>query len=721
MKNLNDQQVRAIQALEGPFLVLAGAGSGKTRVVTQRIAHLIDEGIPPSQILAVTFTNKAASEMQNRVKELTFHSVLISTFHSLGARILRESIHAFPHYSRNFVIYDEEDVLKVIKNCMEELHISDKKLEPKAFKHLISQAKNALKNPDQINDFDAESNAELHFQKVYAAYQRRMSEYNALDFDDLLYLTVRLFREYPEILAYYQNRWQFLLIDEYQDTNDAQYAMVTHLVEKTHNLFVVGDPDQSIYSWRGAKIYNILNFEKDFPGAQVIHLEQNYRSRSNILDASNALIDNNQNRLKKSLWSDRGAGEKIKLFPAETERFEAGFIAERIQNYHEQGIPYNEMVVFYRTNFQSRVFEDTFLHNDIPYVIVGGVSFYQRKEIKDILAFLRIANEASDYVSFARTINLPKRGIGDTTLEKIRVHAQKNRMSILSFAQALIEQQPLPFIFKLNQKQQEGLKEYLQVIARLQEISAKGTIQEGVEAAIKESGYLGLLKEDAETFQDRKANLEELVSKANEWETSTPEPSLSAFLEELSLKSTIDDTHHSKNRVNLMTIHNGKGLEFTAVFLAGMEEDLFPHANSRGNFDALEEERRLCYVGMTRAKEYLYLTFARNRHLWGTIRSQRASRFLSEIPPNFIEKIILNRRPDSYRPPIPEYKMVEPVIAVEEPESLETGDTIFHKEFGVGKINKSYQGSIGLTYQIFFVKDNRERTLVAKYAKLKKL
>ncbi|MBS4167705.1 UvrD-helicase domain-containing protein [Parachlamydia sp. AcF125] len=721
MQTLNAQQIRAVQALEGPFLVLAGAGSGKTRVVTQRIAHLIEEGISPSQILAVTFTNKAASEMQNRVKELTLHSVLISTFHSLGARILRESIHAFPHYSRNFVIYDEEDVLKVIKNCMEELHITDKKIEPKTFKHLISQAKNALKTPEQINDFDAESKAELYFQKVYAAYQSRMSEYNALDFDDLLFLTVRLFREHPEVLAYYQNRWQFLLIDEYQDTNDAQYAMVAHLVEKTHNLFVVGDPDQSIYSWRGAKIHNILNFEKDFPGAQVIHLEQNYRSRSNILEASNALINNNQNRLEKSLWSDRGAGEKLKLFPAETERFEASFIAEKIQSHREQGIPYNEMVVFYRTNFQSRVLEDTFLQNEIPYTIVGGISFYQRKEIKDILAFLRIANEPNDYISFARTINLPRRGIGDTTLEKIRVHAQKNGLSILDFAEALIEQSPLPFTFKLNQKQQEGLKGYLQVVRRLKEISENGTIQASVEAAIRESGYLGLLKEDAETFQDRKANLEELISKANEWEACTPEPSLAAFLEELSLKSTAEETDHSKKRVNLMTIHNGKGLEFMVVFLAGMEEDLFPHANSKGNFDALEEERRLCYVGMTRAKEYLYLTFARNRHLWGTMRSQRASRFLSEIPSPLIEKINLSQRHAPYRSAILEYKKIESAISMEEPVFLEAGDTIFHQEFGVGKIHKAYQGSIGLTYQIFFVKDSRERTLVAKYAKLKKL
>jgi DNA helicase-2/ATP-dependent DNA helicase PcrA len=723
MQDLNSEQIRAVHSFEGPFLVLAGAGSGKTRVVTYRISHLIESGVPSSQILAVTFTNKAAQEMKERVNELTPHAVLISTFHSLGARILRESIHAFPGYSRNFVIYDEDDVLKIIKGCMESMQLTSQKIEAKTFKNLISRAKNALKSPLDISDFEAESAAEQHFPALYALYQQRMNEYNALDFDDLLFLTVRLFREHPEILAMYQRRWKFLLIDEYQDTNEAQYAMVSHLVEKSHNLFVVGDPDQSIYSWRGAKIHNILNFERDFPGAQTIHLEQNYRSRSTILEAANALIQHNEKRLEKSLWSDRGAGEKIKLFIAETERFEANFITERILHYHQNHrIPFNEMVVFYRTNFQSRVFEDRFLQNGIPYAIVGGLSFYQRKEIKDILAFLRIVNEPSDYVSFVRTINLPKRGFGDVSLEKIRLHAQQNRLSILKFCQALVAEQPLKFPLKLNQKQKEGLKEYVEVCLRLKEIAENSSIQDLVEAAIKESGYIGILKEDVETFQDRNANLKELSSKAKEWEESSLEPSLSAFLEELSLKSTLDDAD-VQSRVNLMTIHNGKGLEFTVVFLVGLEEDLFPHANARGSFDALEEERRLCYVGMTRAKEYLYLTFARNRNLWGTTRSQRASRFINEVPSEFIEKIRPHERRDSYysRPlePLEEDEDIEGALAEELP--LEPGDTIFHKDFGVGRINKLYQSSVGLTYQIFFVKDNRERSLVAKYAKLKKL
>jgi DNA helicase-2/ATP-dependent DNA helicase PcrA len=633
-EKLNEPQEDAVKTLEGPLLVLAGAGSGKTRVVTFRIANLLQNGTDPTKILGLTFTNKAAAEMKERVRKLTNSHVLICTFHSLGARILRESIFHLG-YTNNFTIYDEEDALKLIAVCLNDLNINDKNYEPKAVKNLISREKNDLVNPDQV-DY-SKFNSEPLFPDIYALYQKRLREYNAVDFDDLLFLTVRLFRECPTILELYQNRWSHLLIDEYQDTNKAQYEIVQMLVSKTHNICVVGDPDQSIYSWRGANIHNILNFENDYPHAKVVRLEQNYRSRSNILEAANSLILYNYNRYEKALWSNLGEGEKIKHHTADTEKDEARFVSEQIRYYHDyHAIPYQDMVVFYRTNFQSRVFEDRFLSTRIPYIIVGGISFYQRKEIKDILAYLRMVHSGSDYVSFARTINLPKRGIGTTTMEKIRAGSIEENVPIIAFCEALADGISL---IKLTAKQLEGIKDYVRIIRELRKISQTCSLKELVKVAIEESGYMGHLMEDQETFDDRKGNLDELVGKAMEWELSTENPTLSGFLEELSLKSTLDETIDSEDRVNLMTIHNGKGLEFTLVFLVGLEEDLFPHANSRGNNEAIEEERRLCYVGMTRAKEYLYLTESRQRFLWGTTRSQRTSRFLKEVPMKFIEKI----------------------------------------------------------------------------------
>lgn len=638
IEKLNEPQADAVKTLDGPLLVLAGAGSGKTRVVTFRIANLLQNGIEPSKILGLTFTNKAAEEMKERVRKLTNSHVIICTFHSLGARILRESI-IHLGYTNNFTIYDEEDALKLIGVCLRDLDANEKQYEPKGVKNLISLEKNALNRPDTI-DF-AKYHSEPLFPEIYALYQKRLKEYNAVDFDDLLFLTVQLLRDFPSVLEYYQDRWSHLLIDEYQDTNMAQYEIVQMLVAKSHNLCVVGDPDQSIYSWRGANIKNILNFENDYSQAKVVRLEQNYRSRANILDAANCLIQFNYNRYEKLLWSNLGEGEKIKHHVADTEKDEARFVSDQIRYYHEEhSIPYQDMVVFYRTNFQSRVFEDRFLTNRTPYVIVGGLSFYQRREIKDILAYLRMVHSGADYVSFARTINLPKRGIGSTTMEKIRAGAIEENVSIISFCEALADGISL---IKLTAKQLEGIKDYVRIIRELRRISEDCSLKELVKVAIEESGYMGHLMEDEETYSDRKSNLEELVAKAQEWEEATENATLSGFLEELSLKSTLDETIDSHDRVNLMTIHNGKGLEFTLVFLVGLEEDLFPHANSRGKDEAIEEERRLCYVGMTRAKEYLYMTEARQRFLWGTTRIQRTSRFLKEVPIKYIEKIRISK------------------------------------------------------------------------------
>lgn len=640
--DLNPEQREAVESINGPFLILAGAGSGKTKVVTFRIVNLLNSGVPPRAILGLTFTNKAANEMKERVQQLTNSDVVICTFHSLGVRILRESIDALGYQNR-FLIYDEEDADKVLKLCLQELDIMDKKGgDFKAIKNLISKAKNNLTSPDKVDTQDLTTASQNVFSKIYALYQQKLKDCNALDFDDLLYLSVRLFREHPHILEMYQNRWQYLLIDEYQDTNAAQYEMVRNLVRKSGNLFVVGDPDQSIYSWRGANIKNILDFEKDYPGAKVVRLEQNYRSRANILEAANALIANNEDRYEKSLWSNKGPGSKIKLYVGYDEREEARFVTRQVRkHYEEETIPLREMVIFYRTNAQSRVFEDQLLSQHIPYIIYGGVSFYQRREIKDILAFMRMVQSGADFVSFARTINIPKRGIGETSLEKIRVAAQNYNLPIFDFCWHLVTNDELKGGLKLSSKVIEGLKDYVGIILRLREESNGGTLRDLVKAAIEQTGYIGYLKEDKDTAEERKENLDELITKAVEWEQGAENPSLEAFLEELSLKSATDEGDSNTDKIRLMTLHNGKGLEFNTTFLVGMEEDLLPHVNSRGSHSALEEERRLCYVGMTRAKEYLYLTCAETRYMWGSLKMQRPSRFLKEIPPQFLERVRL--------------------------------------------------------------------------------
>lgn len=632
---LNPTQLDAANHLDGPLLVLAGAGSGKTRVVTYRIAQLIESGVSPANILAVTFTNKAAGEMRERIHSLLprFEYPTICTFHSLGVKILRESINHLG-YAPNFTIYDEDDSNKLLKACLQGLGI---KKETKAFRSLISNAKNALTPPSEVDTNDLPYALANAFPEVYSLYQQRLREANALDFDDLLFLTVRLFQEHPEVLAHYQEQWPYLLIDEYQDTNQAQYMIARLIVGAKCNIFVVGDPDQSIYSWRGADIQNILNFEKDYPGAKIVRLEQNYRSTTNILDAANALIQYNNSRYEKSLWSDKGEGEKIALYVGDTEREEAGFVINEIEHLHSMhGIALSDMTIFYRTNFQSRIFEDFLLRRRLPYVIVGGISFYQRKEIKDVLAFLRMIFSDYDVVSFQRTINIPKRGIGLASIEKLRAAASGKEIPLFAFCAKLIRGQEEGV--KLNAKQKSGLAEYVELIESLRELRKTASLQKLVIETVRQSHYLDVLREDKETFDDRKGNIDELVAKAHEWEVMNDSNDLELFLEELSLKGSIDEADFDEDKVNLMTIHNGKGLEFKVGFLVGMEEELFPHANSRGNFEAVEEERRLCYVGMTRAEERLYLTAAETRFLWGQHRMMRPSRFLREIPRHYLER-----------------------------------------------------------------------------------
>jgi DNA helicase II / ATP-dependent DNA helicase PcrA len=640
-RELNVEQLKAATHVEGPLLVLAGAGSGKTRVVAYRIAYLIEKGIEPHQILAVTFTNKAAGEMLERIRTLLgrhsiYSSPIICTFHSLGVRILRESIH-YLGYQPNFTIYDEEDSNKLLKSCLLALNVK-KEVEFKTFRNYISYAKNQLQEASELDLRDLPSSLQAALPVVYAMYLERLKEANALDFDDLLFLPVKLFRHFPAVLSDYQSRWPFFLIDEYQDTNHAQYWMARLIVGENRNIFVVGDPDQSIYSWRGANIQNILNFEKDYPGAKIVRLEQNYRSRKTILDAANTLIQNNCSRYEKHLWSNRGAGEKITLFIGGTEREEAGFVVheiERLNIFHQ--VTYNEMTIFYRTNFQSRIFEDFLLRKKIPYTIVGGLSFYQRKEIKDILSFLHVLNSDQDFISFERTINLPKRGLGLITVQKIVESSSLMGLPIIKFSERLVTEEGIGQI-RLSSKQKEGLRDYFEIIKNLRELKKNATLEKLVIETVRQTRYLEVLKEDKETFEDRKANLDELVSKAHEWEMFNDSTALDLFLEELTLKSSLDEARFSSEKVNLMTLHNGKGLEFDTAFLVGMEEDLFPHANSKNDYEAIEEERRLCYVGMTRAKERLYLTAAETRFIWGSHRMMRPSRFLREIPKEFVDR-----------------------------------------------------------------------------------
>lgn len=689
-QHLNPEQKRAAEHVEGPMLVIAGAGSGKTRIVTFRVAHLLALGVPSNEILAVTFTNKAADEMRERIQKLSHRAILACTFHSLGARILRQSISplGYKHY---FSIFDEDDSEKVLKECMTQMGIKDEKGLLKTLRMGISHAKNNLCEPE--DPFVAD---------IYHLYQQKLKTYNALDFDDLLFLTVKLFQQEKEVLRQYQKEWNFILVDEYQDTNQAQYQLLKLLSARHQNVFAVGDPDQSIYSWRGANIENILHFERDYPGAQIIRLEQNYRSTTNILSAANALILNNESRYDKKLWSDRGSGEKIGFCLCDSEREEVTFVMERLYYHHyKQNVPLSECVIFYRTHFQSRAFEDALLKEKIPYVIVGGISFYMRREIKDILAFLRVATEGADFLSFSRTINLPKRGIGPSTQAKIRHLSQGD---LIHACEEILEGK---ILLKLSTKQSQGMHTYVELIKKLRHmIHEKHSISEMIEQTIEQTDYFAFLREDPETEQDRRENLEELLSKAVEWQEENEEGTLTEFLEELFLKSSQDEIH-DRDALRLMTLHNGKGLEFIVTFLVGMEEELFPHANSLGNFDALEEERRLAYVGMTRARDYLYLSAARSRYLWGTLRPMRPSRFLSEIPEEFLKKY----HKETFSP----YDFEEPQT------DLREGDHVHHKDFGEGIVQRVYNTSLGITYDILFADEEEERSLVAKYARLAKI
>ncbi|MEG0037163.1 MAG: UvrD-helicase domain-containing protein, partial [Victivallaceae bacterium] len=619
---LNQTQYETVTAPCSPILVLAGAGSGKTSVITFRISYLIEQGVSPSQILVVTFTNKAAKEIEERVLKLSRthccqEKPLICTFHSLGTYILRNSIHILGR-SNHFVIYDQNDSEKLLKTVLEKLNIN--KTQADLFRYEISKKKNELISPEKISSATVGPCFKdvPFFKDVYTQYQNKLEEVDAVDFDDLLYLTVKLFQEHKEEMSKYQNLWKALLIDEYQDTNHAQYLIARYIVSQHQNIFAVGDPDQSIYSWRGANINNILNFEKDYPKTRIIRLEENYRSHGNILNAANALILKNRSRLDKQLRSVKTPGEKIRLFIGETDREEAEFVAREVERLHRKNISLKDICIFYRTNFQSRIFEDALLRKKIPYQILGGLSFYKRKEIQDILSFLRMLVTTKDIISFERSVNIPKRGLGNVCIGKIIEFTLTNKLSLIEVCER-IGNDPGFKAVKVNAKQIVGLKDYASLITSLKNF--KGPLHELVSETARSSCYLEYLKQDdKDSFEDRKSNIDELISKTYEWEQNNNESDLNRFLEDLALKSSSDESPLNEDRLNLMTIHTGKGLEFEVAFIVGLEETLFPHANSMGSHENLEEERRLCYVGITRAKDLLYLSRSETRFLWGSLR-----------------------------------------------------------------------------------------------------
>lgn len=691
---LNPQQQRAIEHVEGPLLVLAGAGSGKTHVVTHRIAHLINLGIPPSEIVAVTFTNKAAQEMASRVRSLCQQYVLTCTFHSLCARILRESIQHLG-YTNDFHIYDQGDSELLLKKCLKSFNIEIEKNLVRSFKTAISNAKNDLLFPSDLNSLDKKQDS--FFFDVYSEYQRELKASNALDFDDLLLLTVDLLQKHSEIKRLYQKRWTFFLIDEYQDTNKAQYQLTCLLSEEHRNLFVVGDPDQSIYSFRGANVKNILNFKEDFKDAIVLPLEQNYRSTMHILSAANQLINYNTERYEKQLWSDLGDGDKVHVLISDTEQEEAAHIIQHIRDY-QHTFSLRDMVLFYRTNSQSRIYEDYLLRYKIPYQIIGGLSFYSRKEIKDILAFAKILLNPSDFLSFERTIHIPKRGFGSATLAKMKNEANALHLPILEYCKGLTQG---AYNIKLSKKQLSALNDYITTIAHLKE-TIDQSIASLLHSVLTQFHYIEYLKHDEESFIDRKSNIDELISKAVEWEEENENGTLAQFLEELTLKAQIDDHNPQDDSIKMMTLHNSKGLEFPIVFIVGMEEDIFPHINSKESPTQIEEERRLAYVGMTRAKQHLHLSASKYRLIWGTPRIMKPSRFLQELPE---EDLTFDKKASSY-------------TDFTEDSGLPAGTVVKHKCFGRGVIKKAYQTSLGLTYDVFFPESSSLKTLIAKYAKL---
>lgn len=643
---LNEQQRKGVITTEGPVLILAGAGSGKTRVLTHRVAYLIDEkGVAPYHIMAITFTNKAAGEMRERIDNMVGYgaeSVWVATFHSTCVRILRRFIERLG-YDNNFTIYDTDDQKSVMKEVCKALQIDTKIYKEKTFLNVISSAKNELISEEEFLIRAAGDFNKTRQGQVYREYQARLRSSNALDFDDLIMKTVQLFKQDPEVLNYYQNRFRYIMVDEYQDTNHAQFELIRLLADAHRNLCVVGDDDQSIYKFRGANIYNILNFEDQYPDATVIKLEQNYRSTQNILDAANHVIANNVGRKAKKLWTDQGDGEKIRFKQFDSAYEEAQFIASDIRRYvQRENYHYSDCSILYRTNAQSRILEEKLVADNIPYKIIGGVNFYSRREVKDLLSYLKVIDNAQDELSVRRIINVPRRGIGAATLNKVAAFANANG---ITFYEALKRADTIPTIGRAAAK----IRPFVNLIESMRSHLQDWSISQILNKVIEETGYVNDLKAEAtDEANARIDNIDELINKTITYEQDSDEPTLSGFLEEVSLVADIDNLDEDADYVALMTLHSAKGLEFPIVYLAGMEDGLFPSFMSITADDAdaeIEEERRLCYVGITRAREHLIMTAARTRMVRGETQYNAVSRFVKEIPKNLIEGDIYTPKP----------------------------------------------------------------------------
>ena len=633
LNDLNPMQRRAAETLEGPVLILAGAGSGKTRTLTYRVANLLEHGVKAWHILALTFTNKAAREMRERIERLAgadAGEAWIGTFHSICCRILRRDIEKLG-YERSFTIYDDDDQQRVIKAVLKELDIDEKFLPPKAVSADISDAKNRLLSPDEWLQRRGGDYRSQKTHDVMTRYEQRLRAANALDFDDLLVKTLQLFVEHPPVLEYYQSRFQYVHVDEYQDTNYAQYQLVSLITRKSRNLCVVGDDDQSIYGWRGADIRNILDFEKDFPDATVIKLEQNYRSTANILDAANQIIAHNEGRKEKELWTEDGEGEKITLYAAADERDEAAWICQRIRQLQRGGTPYGSIAILYRMHALSRVLEETLMRAGIPYHVYGGTRFYDRREVRDVLAYLRLIQNPADDISLSRIINVPKRAIGDSTMEQLNQYARQNDMSLYAAVAAPPD--------TLSSRARKSVNDFSSLIVSL--LLAKETLplSELVQKVIDDSGLIAQYqKEENEENQARIENIREFMGAVTEFEQKSEDKSLFAFLENVALVTELDNQDSAPSFVTMMTLHSAKGLEYDAVFMSGMEEGIFPSARAMQEDNRVEEERRLCYVGVTRARKLLHLSYARRRMLFNQMQFNAPSCFLQEIPKRLIRE-----------------------------------------------------------------------------------
>lgn len=735
---LNPQQAEAVINTEGPMLIMAGAGSGKTKVLTCRVANLLQKGVRPYRILAITFTNKAAAEMRERVNNMSgpaAKDVWLFTFHAFCARFLRMEIDKLPGYGGNFAIYDTADSQNLIKQILKEMNLDDKRFQPSGILSRISNAKNALQDAAafarQAGDFYEQKVAD-----IYSRYEQKLQLNNALDFDDLLMLSIKLLQENKEVREKYQDRFDYLLVDEYQDTNHAQYLLTKFLAVKHRNICVVGDADQSIYGWRGADIQNILDFEKDYPDAKVIKLEQNYRSTQIILDAANAVIENNTGRKPKNLWTENKSGADIIYFQAVDERDEARFVIEQLQNLQRtENKKLGDMAILYRTNTQSRIFEEMLIKSGISYNMVGGLKFYERKEIKDIIAYLRVIFNPADSLSLLRIINVPKRGIGDASLAKIQAYAAANNVSLFEAVSnaAAIDGLSSRFVSKLD--------DLAGIIFELMNLANEAPVEDLIDRVLRDTGYLEELEnERTPQAQSRIDNLHELISVAQEFAASEEENNLENFLAHVALVSDIDDTELGEDAITLMTLHSSKGLEFPVVFLVGMEEGLFPHARTLMDETEIEEERRLCYVGITRAKEKLFLSSTKMRTIYGNTVTYPPSRFLQEIPARLVKTIKRQERFSalenfkqvsekySARPQKPASTFNPHSFMPQKPAAaaggtgtrFNTGDRVSHSKWGEGMVVSVKDSPDGQEVKVAFAGAG-VRSLLTKYAVLKKL